>query len=101
MERYTRKDIYDKGYELDSCAPDIIDKLGQIEDIEEELGMPLDKAIDLLFESIEHSEFYDCLTCTNIMHNERGCDGNCSHNRKFSRKEVLELLELEEKFRGK
>ena len=78
----------------------IYNKLGKLEDIEEELDMPLDKAIDLLFKSIEHSDFYDCLTCTNVMHNERGCDGNCSHNRKFSRKEILELLELEEKFRG-
>lgn len=79
----------------------IYNKLGRLEDLEEELDMPLDKAIDLLFKTIKNSEFYDCLTCTNIMHNERGCDGNCSHNREFSRKEILELLELEEKFRGK
>jgi hypothetical protein len=112
MERYTRKDIDQEGYEIKGCGcqgdympitdnePDMIDKLGQIEDIEEELGMPLDKAIDLLFKSIKNSEFYDCLTCTNVMHNERGCDGNCSHNKEFSRKEILELLELEEEFRG-
>lgn len=79
----------------------IYDKLGKLEDLEQELDMPLDKVVDLLFKSIENSEFYDCLTCTNVMHNERGCDGNCSHNREFSRKEILELLELEEKFRGK
>lgn len=77
------------------------DKLGRLEDLEEKLDMPLDKAVDLLFKAIKDSEFYDCLTCTNVMHNERGCDGNCSHNREFSRKEILELLELEEKFSDK
>ena len=80
---------------------DAIHKLGRLEDLEEELDMPLDKAVDLLFKAIKDSEFYDCLTCTNVMHNERGCDGNCSHNKEFSRKEILELLELEEKFSGK
>lgn len=118
MERYTKKreqsgfyitandefitSDYGISYEktIDKKVFQAIDKLGELEDIEEELGMPLDKVIDLLFKTIEHSEFYDCLTCTNMMHNERGCDGNCSHNRKFSRKEILELLELEEKFRG-
>ena len=82
-------------------ATAIANKLGELEDLEEELDMPLDKTIDLLFRAIKNSEFYDCLTCTNVMHNERGCDGNCSHNREFSRKEILELLELEEEFRGK
>lgn len=80
---------------------DAIHRLGRLEDLEEELDMPLDKAVDLLFKAIKNSEFYDCLTCTNVMHNERGCDGNCSHNKEFSRKEILELLELEEKFRDK
>lgn len=95
MERLTEKNIRIRGFGKEAC---IYNKLFDLENIEEELDMPLDKAIDLLFKTIEHSEFYDCLTCTNMMHNERGCDGNCSHTRKFSRKEVLELLELEEKF---
>lgn len=54
MERYTRKDINDEGYELDGCGclgnympindayPDMIDKLGELEDIEEYLCCPLD-----------------------------------------------------------
>lgn len=53
MERYTRKDIDQEGYEIKGCGcqgdympitdnePDMIDKLGQIEDIEEELGIDL------------------------------------------------------------
>jgi len=101
MERLTEKGTLEGSYfvkQKDQSNSTI--KLGELEDLEEELDMPLNKAIDLLFRAIKNSEFYDCLTCTNVMHNERGCDGNCSHNREFSRKEILELLELEEEFRG-
>lgn len=109
MERLTIESPIKDSYvlNLQENIPNVIvegmiyNKLGKLEDLEQELDMPLDKVVDLLFKTVKYSEFYDCLTCTNVMHNERGCDGNCSHNREFSRKEILELLELEEKFRNK
>lgn len=84
-------------YELERQAK--IDKVEQdlkrIEEydkLEADLGCPLDEAIDLLFEGFETSQLYQCVTCTSIMHNERGCEGNCEHNKKFSKKEILENL---------
>lgn len=52
MERLTKKDIYNEGYEISDCGisglymplddiAEIVDKLGELEDIEEKLGFPL------------------------------------------------------------
>ena len=64
MKRFTQKDIHQEGYELEDCGcqgdympindniPDIIDKLGELEDIEQELGCSLDIIFDALYRGI-------------------------------------------------
>ena len=66
MGRYTRKDIDGEGYEIKGCGcqgdympitdnePDMIDKLGEFEDIEEVLGCPIE-----VREQAFNNGFYD------------------------------------------
>lgn len=60
--------------------------------LEAELGSSLEEVINLLFEGLKLAGLYQCITCTNVMHNEMGCDGSCEHNKEFSKKEILKIL---------
>ena len=68
-----------------------LDYASKCHNLEEELGCPLDEAINVLFETLKFTELYQCITCTSVRHNERGCEGNCEHNKEFSKKEILNI----------
>ena len=61
--------------------------------LEEEIGYPLDEAIDLLLKEFSKTDDYRCLTCTNPIRGiNYGCDGNCQHKDNYTKKEIIDLI---------
>ena len=101
MDRLTEDDIIDvlahsmvelHGNELLTKITEMATDLTRYKNLEERLGFDLEEAINILFLGLQHTELYPCLTCTNNMHNDFGCDGSCSHDREFTQAEILSML---------
>ena len=92
-KRVTSKN-YQGWYSDDNQTQVGLEKLERLENIEEELGFPLEEAIDILFDFIKNTDEFRCVTCTNMMANELGCDGNCQHNYTFTKKQLLEKFKI-------